>query len=219
MFSSETDIMGVAIQFHSDFFCIHRNPRETNCDTVLFNSIYQPPFFTVDKAAQDNFKTIIDGFKAEFTNAEHNDHELLIPHLKIFLVTASRMKVSFKVNKPKFVASRTLCIALSLKAAIEENFKQMHSASDYSSLLNTSPNTLAKLTKAHFNKTLTELITERILIEAKRQLYMTHKPVKEIAWTLGFNDEFYFSRLFKTHTSISPQAYRNTVGFGKAEPN
>ena len=39
MLYTEGGIKGVAIQFHSDFYCIHRNPRETNCDKVLFNNI------------------------------------------------------------------------------------------------------------------------------------------------------------------------------------
>ena len=102
---------------------------------------------------------------------------------------------------------------------IEEKFKKKHSASDYATLLNISSNALAKLVKTHFNKTLTELITERIIIEAKRELYMTSKPIKEIAWDLGYSDEFCFSRLFKNNTDISPQIYRETVGFGKAETN
>ncbi len=57
-------------------------------------------------------------------------------------------------------------------------------------LLNISSNALAKLVKVHFNKTLTELITERIIVEAKRELYMTSKPIKEVAWNLGCTDEF-----------------------------
>jgi transcriptional regulator GlxA family with amidase domain len=48
---------------------------------------------------------------------------------------------------------------------------------------------------------------------------MTSKPIKEIAWNLGYADEFHFSRLFKNNTDISPQIYRDTVGFGKAELN
>ncbi len=46
---------------------------------------------------------------------------------------------------------------------------------------------------------------------------MTSKPIKEIAWSLGYEDESYFSRLFKRNNAISPQFYRDTVGFGKAE--
>jgi AraC-like DNA-binding protein len=104
-----------------------------------------------------------------------------------------------------------------LMQQIENNFKTKHSASDYASLLCMTPTALAKLVKHSFDKTLTELISERIIIEAKRELYLTSKPIKEIAFELGFNDEFYFSRFFKKNTDISPQLYRETVGFAKAE--
>lgn len=81
--------------------------------------------------------------------------------------------------------------------------------------LNISAKALAKIAKGHFNKTLTELISGRIIIEAKRELYLTSKTIKEIAYELGYDDEYYFSRFFKANTDISPQMYRDTVGFAK----
>lgn len=219
MFSTAEDIKGIAIQFHSDFYCIHRNPEETNCDTVLFNNIYQEPFFSVDPAMETKFDFLIEQLKAEFSDDENKSHELLVPNLKVFLGNASRIKAKSQSKQPKFTDTKTPFVLQNLKSEIETNFKEKHSASDYADLLNISSNALAKIVKAHYNKTLTELITERIIIEAKRELYMTTKPIKEIAWSLGFNDEYYFSRLFKTNTDISPQMYRDTVGFGKAELN
>ena len=61
------------------------------------------------------------------------------------------------------------------------------------------------------------MISERIIIEAKRELYLTSKPVKEIAYHLGYTDEYYFSRFFKANAGVSPQIYRDTVGFARAE--
>ncbi|WP_278021813.1 helix-turn-helix domain-containing protein [Flavobacterium ginsengisoli] len=63
--------------------------------------------------------------------------------------------------------------------------------------------------------TLSDLITERIIVEAKRELYLTNKTVKEIAYELGYDDEYYFSRVFKGKTDISPQLYRDTIGFNR----
>ena len=83
-----------------------------------------------------------------------------------------------------------------------------------------NPNTaraLAKATKAYLNKTITDLIAERIIIEAKRELYLTNKTIKEIAYDLGYQDEYYFSRFFKANAEVSPQMFRETVGFGRAE--
>lgn len=219
MFSTDKNVSGVAIQFHSDFYCIHRSPQETNCENVLFNNIYKAPFFEIDKTAQLNFDSIINQLKTEAQNNQSNNYELLIPNLKIFLVSASRLKAQATTYEPKFIDTQIPLVLRNLRSSIEDNFREKHSASDYATLLNISPNALAKIVKAYFNKTLTELITERIIIEAKRELYMTSKPIKEIAWNLGYPDEFYFSRLFKTHTYISPQLYRDTVGFAKAELN
>lgn len=222
MISSDNNISGIAIQFHSDFYCIHKNPNETNCDTVLFNNIYESPFFSVNSIDhQDNFNQIIRQLKTEIKNSSNinNTFELIVPILKILLVTASRLKSKLKLDKVQFSDSQTPFILKSLKVAIEKNYKEKHSASQYAELLNISSNALGKIVKTNLNKTLTELITERIIMEAKRELYMTNKTVKEIAWDLGYADEYYFSRLFKSKAEVSPQVYRDTVGFGKAEMN
>lgn len=219
MFSVTETISGVCLQFHSDFYCIHKNPKETNCDTVLFNNIYQKPFLIILKETAEILESSIQSINTESANENDTNYELLIPYLKIILVTLSRLKASEKLPAQIITGNNIPYIVTQLKAEIENNFKAKHAAGDYANLLNISSNALAKIVKAHFNKTLTDLITERIIIEAKRQLYMTSKPVKEIAWQLGYSDEFYFSRVFKNHTDVSPQLYRETVGFAKAEMN
>lgn len=78
-----------------------------------------------------------------------------------------------------------------------------------------APNSLGRITKMHFSKTLSGLIADWIIIEAKRELYLTNKTIKEIAYELGYDDEYYFSRFFKSKTDVSPQSYRDTVGFNR----
>ena len=43
----------------------------------------------------------------------------------------------------------------------------------------------------------------------------TDKTVKQIAAELGYEDEYYFSRFFKVNADVSPQLYRETVGYAK----
>ena len=217
MLSSDGVIEGKVIQFHPDFFCIMKHHDEVACNGVLFNNIYEPPYVLIDEAARATFNMVLEQMKIEMQNPALAQYELLISYLKIFLITASRLK---KEQQPKeFVPieeNTAPFILQNLKNFIEQNFKTKHSASDYADLLNISPKALAKITKNHFNKTLTNLIAERIIIEAKRELYLTNKPVKEIAYELGYDDEHYFSRFFKINAEVSPQMYRDTVGFAKA---
>jgi YesN/AraC family two-component response regulator len=219
MFSSNL-INGIAIYFHSDFFCIHKHQTEVTCNGVLFNNIYQQPFLLVNEKLQTTFETMVDQIKTEMQNPGLAQYELLISYMKILLISASRLKTE---QQPQAIQSKERdkkpIILQNLKEAIEKDYKSKHTPNDYAVLLNISPNALAKITKNHFNKTLTNLITERIIIEAKRELYLTNKPIKEIAYELGYDDEFYFSRFFKKNTDISPKVYRETVGFGKAELN
>jgi AraC family transcriptional activator of pobA len=217
MLSSADAIEGKVIHFHPDFFCIMKHHDEVACNGVLFNNIYEPPYVLIDEVARATFNMVLEQMKIEMQNPALAQYELLISYLKIFLITASRLK---KEQQPKEFApieeNTAPFILQNLKNFIEQNFKTKHSASDYADLLNISPKALAKITKNHFNKTLTNLIAERIIIEAKRELYLTNKPVKEIAYELGYDDEHYFSRFFKTNAEVSPQTYRDTVGFAKA---
>ena len=219
MFSSNL-VKGIAIYFHPDFFCIHKHQTEVTCNGVLFNNIYQQPFFLVNEKLQSTFETTVDQIKTEMQHPGLAQYELLISYMKILLISASRLKTEQQPEAMKTsTGNKEPLIVQKLKDYIEKDFKTKHSASQYASSLNISPNALAKIAKSHFNKTLTALISERIIIEAKRELYLTNKPIKEIAYELGYEDEFYFSRFFKKNTDISPQVYRETVGFGKAELN
>ncbi len=217
MISTSQPMKGVAINFHPDFFCIHKHQAEVTCNGVLFNNIYQPPLITIDAAAADTLKMLVEQMRLEMQHPALAQYELLVSYLKIFLITASRIKTA---QQPAASASvshlKEPFILQQLKDTIEKDFKTKHSAGDYALALNISLKALAKITKTHFNKTLTDLITERIIIEAKRELYLTHKTVKEIAYELGYDDEYYFSRFFKINADVSPQLYRETVGAGRA---
>jgi AraC-like DNA-binding protein len=216
MLTGSADTKGIALQFHPDFFCIHKHQAEVTCNGVLFNNIYNPPFISVDQGSASTFRMLMDRMRTEMQNPALAQNELLISYLKIFLITASRLKAE---QEPKALQSvsqlKEPFILHNLKVAIEKDFKTKHTASDYAKSLNITTKALAKITKTHFNKTLTDLISERIIIEAKRELYLTNKAIKEIAYELGYQDEHYFSRFFKTNADVSPQMYRDTVGFGR----
>ncbi|KAB7530747.1 helix-turn-helix domain-containing protein [Flagellimonas olearia] len=208
---------GVVLNFHPDFFCIHKHNEQIACNGVLFNNIYSPPYFCVTDDTRGEFEMILSQMKYEVQKADLAQYELLVSYLKIFLITASRSKAKQQPESLQDTPDeKEPFILQKLKDLIETHFKSIHSAGEYADMLNISPKALAKMTKNHFNKTMTNLISERIIIEAKRELYLTDKSVKEIAFDLGYDDEHYFSRFFKNNAEISPKVYRDTVGFARA---
>ena len=47
-----------------------------------------------------------------------------------------------------------------------------------------------------------------IIMNAKAQLKSTRLPVKEIAFSLGFNNLSFFNKYFRKHVEMTPQEYR-----------
>lgn len=101
---------------------------------------------------------------------------------------------------------------------ITSNFKRLITHETHLNLPSYFANEL-NITTAHLNdcvkkttgQTVSYWLKKSILDEAKRLLYYTNKPVKEIAFNLGFEDHTYFSRMFKKLTYQTPLQFRDTV--------
>jgi AraC family transcriptional activator of pobA len=63
------------------------------------------------------------------------------------------------------------------------------------------------------------LIEARLMREARRQLAYTSLPVSTIAYTLGFGDPAYFSRVFGRVEGLSPRAFRERLVAGAPPRN
>ena len=212
---SEGVFKGTLINFHPDFFCLHKHRKEVSCNGVLFNNIYDSPVIHLNTAEMHSFSLIANELGSEMQNTALAQYEVLVSYLKIFLINASRIKIK-QQEMEAAIAIKEPLILNTLKDAIEKHYRTLHGAGDYADLLHISAKALNKVSKTHFNKTLSNLIADRIITEAKRELYLTSKSVKLIAYELGFNDEFYFSRFFKNNVAVSPQIFRETVGFDRA---
>ncbi|WP_164716375.1 helix-turn-helix domain-containing protein [Paenibacillus whitsoniae] len=68
--------------------------------------------------------------------------------------------------------------------------------------------TLRRLVSQHTGYPLHDYIHRLKMEETKRLLLSTDLPIKEIAETLGYADESYFSRLFKKYAGLAPKHYR-----------
>jgi AraC-like DNA-binding protein len=205
---------GVLINFHPSFFCLFKHRNEVSCNGVLFNNLYDTPVVSLNPDETRCLSVIADQMTRELQNRQEPDPDVLLSYLKIFLINATRVKIQQRPNEVA-EAGKLPSTLENLKNAIETHFKTLRTPGDYGELLHISPRALNKASKAHFNKTLTSLIAERLIIEAKRELYLTAKSVRQIAFELGYEDEFYFSRFFKKNVGVSPQLFRDTVGFDK----
>jgi AraC-like DNA-binding protein len=207
-----TTLKGVMINFHPDFFCIFRHRNEVASDGILFNNPNNPPFFKIPENESSSIYSVIEHITAEMSFGGLAQHDLLIAYLKILLIRAIRIKLLKSTTSLALdQGTSDTTLLRQLKRMIELHFKTKHSGSEYAELLNIPVKTLGRIVKKHFQRTLTEIISERIVLEAKRELNFTSKTLKEIAYDLGFNDEYHFSRYFKNKIKVSPQSFRNSL--------
>ena len=215
MISSEESCSGWLLNFHPDFFCTYRHQNEIETEGILFNNFHGLPHFKISEKAL--FFNLIDQISKEMDRDSIAQHEVLVAFLKVFSIESVRhIKVFDKDIVPKFSDSQSE-ILQHLVDSIENNYCKLHSPKEYADALCVSTKTLAGIVKKYLQQTPSSLITNRIIIEAKRELYLTSKPLKQIAANLGYDDEFYFSRFFKKKVGVSPDNYRKTVGFAKLE--
>lgn len=112
-------------------------------------------------------------------------------------------------DEPAAGNSRFEIVTKEFRQALEANFIKYKRPSEYANILNISAPYLNECVKTVTGLPVSYHIQQRVILEAKRMLYHSHKSVKEIAAELGFEDYPYFSRLFTKVTGITALAFRN----------
>ncbi len=94
-------------------------------------------------------------------------------------------------------------------ALLPDRFRSGAPMADYAATLGVTPTHLTRAVKAATGKTAADLLTERVLHEARRLLIETKEPAQKIAQFLGFGSAAYFTRFIQQHTGSPPSKLRD----------
>lgn len=97
------------------------------------------------------------------------------------------------------------------KLLVEQNYLKTRDAKVYASEIAISYKHLNDVCKEIVKTTAKKFIDSYVILEAKRMLVSTSLSVKEIAFTLGFDEPTNFLKYFKNHTSLTPVEFRNAL--------
>jgi len=86
--------------------------------------------------------------------------------------------------------------------------RQVHA---YAGDLAMTPGHLNELVKKRLGKSASEVVQDRLLLEAKRLLLHAELSVKEVSHALRMEDPAYFNRVFKKATGMTPMEYRTHI--------
>ncbi len=195
-----------AWQFNREFYCIIDHDSEVSCVGFLF-SCTDHLFVQLNDRAQQKLQLLSDVFIDEFNTSDHIQNELLLVLLKRLIVYVTGLAKLGYVPVKKLQDER-FHIVRKFNLLVEAHFKTEHSVAFYAGQLYKSPKTLSNLFAIYNQKTPSQVIQERITVEARRLLSYTDKSVKHITFELGFEDVAYFSNFFKKNTGMAPSDFR-----------
>jgi AraC family transcriptional regulator, transcriptional activator of pobA len=197
------------IKFNREFYCVKDHDSEVSCKGLLFYGANQLPYFQIPEDETEKFETFWRMFQIEMQSKDDLQLEMLQMMLKRFIILCTRIyKSQMNLTKLKF---KEVDIVREFQFLVEQHFKTKHSVQEYADLLNKSVKTLANIFSQVSEKSPLQIIHERKVLEAKRMLRYTEKPIKEIAYELGFEDIQTFSRFFKKMEQISPSDFKKML--------
>lgn len=197
------------LQFHGDFYCIEYHKKEVACNGLLFNNIFLQPHIEVSDECFADILNIFRRIESETFSETAYSEAVLRSYLQLILALSSKEK---SLILEKTAPNTEHNLVANFQKLLETHFLTQRSVQFYAEQACLPTDTFSKKIKQLLGKSPTKLIQERVILEAKKQLHLTYKSVKEIAFDMNFKDEFYFSRFFKKSVGKSPKFFRETVG-------
>jgi AraC family transcriptional regulator, transcriptional activator of pobA len=94
---------------------------------------------------------------------------------------------------------------------LEDNFRRPLGVDFYAEKLFMSARNLNLICHNILQKSVSEIIETRKLIEAKNLLISTDKTISEIGFELGYNEKAYFTTVFKKKSGLTPTEFRDEM--------
>jgi AraC-like DNA-binding protein len=166
------------------------------------------PFYQANANGFKRLYSILTDIFQEYSAKQERYQEVIHASLNIFFIELLRQsrdaRALSKTGSHEYMQERLE----ELLALIETHISTHKQVADYAEKLNLSGYQLNAITRATLGKTCSAVITDQIILEAKRQLLATTSQINQIAGDLGYEDVSYFIRFFKKHTGHSPEAFR-----------
>lgn len=204
------------LYYNRDFYCIQIHDKEVACDGLLFHNVFEIPFVELDENENFIINNLYQNIKNELEFKDSSAEEMIRTYVKQIIIRATRKwkKQNLDNNEIK-IPSSELDVFRDFSRHLEIHFREKHNVADYADLLHIAPKTLTHKFKNLNLESPNQFIINRILLEAKRLLFYTDKPVKEIAYYLGYEDPAYFNRLFTNKIGSTPANFKKNYTSGK----
>jgi AraC-like DNA-binding protein len=168
------------------------------------------PYPCVQLTAMDEpiVPVILQDMLEEYAGQSSVNINLLRSYVDVVLL---KMVRHYDQPLPSTVTQQTTFKLRRLEQLIDQNYLTLKTPHAYADLMHLSSSYLNNLCKQALNKTLSDLIHERIVLEAKRFFAYTDLTVAQVADKLNFQEPSYFIRFFRKETGTTPEQFREQL--------
>jgi len=194
------------IFFHSKSFYDFHFPNKQIDNYPFFYSRFNASALYLNKINVASFITLFKKISEENTGNKLFSIQKMSLLIDSLYIDASRLfiavtDVKIEINKKRVTHFNEL------ERLIDANYLVEKRPDFYAKQINVSIKHLNKIVNATVGKSTSELVQERIILEAKRLLVYGKLTSQEIAFSLGYDDPSYFSRIFKKKCGVSPSEF------------
>jgi AraC family transcriptional activator of pobA len=202
--SLSEDIEGFVIIFSQELYNLYFGQKKIN-DYNFYNSILNRPEVVFET---DEFSKILPYFGLLIQESNQNNEWKMDKMLN--LLDCIHIEIARKYGQTYSHQTHSYNIKISaFEILLEQHFKTQKLPSFYAEQLHITLKHLNRICNEILQKTATEVIMDRVILEIKRMLTDKQLAVNEIAYAVGYEDYSYFSRVFKKQTGMSPTEFRN----------
>lgn len=209
-FESTESIKGIGIVFLESFFCSNEHVTQFLHNCICFNNFCTISRLNVQGDCPD-LKEVFTMMHEAFKNPPEAHHIAYLRNLlHNFLILSERLLRQQPGFEP-LPGGIDMNYTLAFRNLLNENFKTQKTVGFYASALSLTENRLYHATQHILGKSPKQVVNDRLVLEAKRRLVNSSKPVKEISFELGFGEPTNFNQFFKKNVGVTPMEWRNAV--------
>ncbi|MCB1418002.1 MAG: helix-turn-helix domain-containing protein [Notoacmeibacter sp.] len=179
-------------------------------DSRLVDAVMYPGTYALSGTDvwAEGVRDAFDWMHREFVWSAPGRKPAIIAQMLRILVALLRLRSENAARSQQAGADRDYALFSRYRELLEQNFRTEKGMEYYAASLGVTPPRLNAACKAKAGRTASEMLHERLVIEAKRYLLYTEMTVAEIGHDIGFDDPAYFSRFFSRRAGEAPGAYR-----------
>lgn len=194
---------GWVLKFTPEFFL----STEFNAQNAILTQLLAASLIRPNEGDFMTLMLLVDQIQDEYKSREKGFEAMIYHYLHVLLLTCNRRYDATSAMSDS--ADRKLFYAF--QQNLEQFFREQNRVTFYSEKLGVSTDKLNHAVKSATGSSSSEMISHRLLLEAKRWLLHSEKSIKEIAYQLNFQDHAYFNRWFKKLSACSPGEFRKAI--------